>query len=172
LFHDPNRLLGEFVSDGMTVLEPGPGVGFFTLELLRLVGPTGKVVAVDVQRGMLDAIRRRAEKVALADRLDLRHVGGDRMDLADLAAKVDFALAFAMVHEVPNAATFLAEVAAALRPGGRLLVAEPIIHVKKKDFSTTLRAAESAGLRVDKRPAIPLSHAAVLVRDQPGPKEA
>jgi ubiquinone/menaquinone biosynthesis C-methylase UbiE len=155
----------------MTVLEPGPGVGFFTLDLARLVGRAGKVVAVDVQAGMLDAIRRRAEKAGLADRIDLRQVPGDRMGLADLEAKVDFALAFAMVHEVPDAASFLGELGATLRPGGTILVAEPIFHVTKKEFAVTLQAARSAGLRIDTRPAIRLSHAALLVKDQPGPEE-
>jgi ubiquinone/menaquinone biosynthesis C-methylase UbiE len=155
----------------MTVLEPGPGIGFFTLDLARLVGPTGKVVAVDVQRGMLDALRRRAEKAKLGDRIDLRLVESSRMDLADLEAKVDFALAFAMVHEVPDATSFLGALAATLRSGGKLLVAEPIAHVTKNDFSATLAAAEQAGLHVDRRPKIALSHAALLVKAQPAPTE-
>ena len=41
LTHDPAGILAPFVRAGMTVLEPGPGMGFFTLELARLVGPTG-----------------------------------------------------------------------------------------------------------------------------------
>jgi len=49
LFLDPVKLLSPYVQAGMTVLEPGPGMGFFTLELARLVGPAGRVVAVDIQ---------------------------------------------------------------------------------------------------------------------------
>ncbi len=47
LFHDPARIVAPHVQEGMTVLEPGPGMGFFTLELARRVGPAGRVIAVD-----------------------------------------------------------------------------------------------------------------------------
>jgi len=162
LVHDPGSLLGPFVRKGMTVLEPGPGMGFFTLDLARLVGETGKVVAVDMQPEMLDAIRKRAEKAGLASRIDLRLAKRERMDLGDLGATVDFALAFAMVHEVPDAASFFGEIAAALRPGGNVLVAEPVFHVTKKEFAASIAKAEAAGLRVEARPAIRISHAALL----------
>lgn len=49
LLHNPRKILAPYVRDGMTVLEPGPGMGFFTLELARMVGPTGRVVALDMQ---------------------------------------------------------------------------------------------------------------------------
>jgi SAM-dependent methyltransferase len=63
LWQDPRKILAPFVREGMTVLEPGPGMGFFTLELARLVGPSGRVVALDVQSKMLDRLKRRAEPV-------------------------------------------------------------------------------------------------------------
>ena len=59
---DPRRLLGPLVREGMTVLEPGSGMGYFTLDLARMVGPGGRVVAVDLQDRMLKALRRRALK--------------------------------------------------------------------------------------------------------------
>lgn len=164
LVHNPIALLGPFVSEGMRVLEPGPGMGFFTLDLARLVGASGRVVAVDVQPAMLDAIRRRAAAANLAARIDLRLVTGDRMPLADLDATVDFALGFAMVHEVPDAALFFRDVAAALRPGGSVLFAEPIFHVTGKKFAASIAVAENAGLTVASRPSIRISHAAVLVK--------
>jgi hypothetical protein len=48
LRQDPRKPLKPYVGEGMTVLEPGPGTGFFKLELLRLVGKSGWVIAVDV----------------------------------------------------------------------------------------------------------------------------
>src|SRR5512143_3172509 len=48
LWHDPRSILRPFLGEGMTVLEPGPGMGFFTLEMARLVGPKGRVDAVDI----------------------------------------------------------------------------------------------------------------------------
>jgi ubiquinone/menaquinone biosynthesis C-methylase UbiE len=61
LAQNPAPMLKPFVRIGMTVLEPGPGMGFFTLELARLVGPEGRVIAVDVQPQMITGLRRRAE---------------------------------------------------------------------------------------------------------------
>jgi ubiquinone/menaquinone biosynthesis C-methylase UbiE len=172
LLHDPRSLLGPFVTESMTVLEPGPGMGFFTLELARLVGPSGRVVAVDVQPAMLDALRRKAEKANLMSRIDLRQVQGDRMNLVDLEATVDFVLAFAMVHEVPDTAAFFREIASLLRLGGKVLVAEPIFHVTKKAFAATIGKAESAGLHVESRPAVRISHTAVLVKNVSNQGEA
>jgi hypothetical protein len=48
LWQEPARILTPFVRPGMTALGPGPGMGFFTLELARLAGPAGRVVAIDV----------------------------------------------------------------------------------------------------------------------------
>ena len=64
LFQDPAGILAPHVHEGMTVLEPGPGMGFFTLELARRVGPRGQVVAVDVQERMLAGLLRRARRAA------------------------------------------------------------------------------------------------------------
>ena len=164
LRQDPHTILSPFVREGMVVLEPGPGMGFFTLKLARLVGPPGRVVAVDVQPRMLSALRRRAGRARLLDRIETRQVPEDGMGLRDLAGAVDFALAFAMVHEVPDPARFLAEVAAALKPGARLLLAEPAGHVNEQEFAATLELAEHSGLRLESRPVIPSSRAALLVK--------
>ncbi len=72
LRQDPARILQPLVSAGMIVVEPGPGMGFFTLELARLVGAEGRVVAVDVQPKMIAALRRRAERAGLLDRIEAR----------------------------------------------------------------------------------------------------
>lgn len=119
LVQNPLTLLRPYVAEGMTVLEPGPGMGFFTLDLARLVGPSGRVVAVELQPKMLEALRRRA---GLAERLDLRLAHPDTLGVEDLAGEVDVVVAFAIVHELPSAARFFGEASAALRPGGRLLL--------------------------------------------------
>jgi ubiquinone/menaquinone biosynthesis C-methylase UbiE len=162
LRQDPHAILSPFVREGMVVLEPGPGMGFFTLELARLVGAAGRVIAVDVQARMLSALRRRARRAGLENRIETRQVAHDGMGIADLDGRVDFALAFAMVHEVPDAARFLAEVAAALKPGARLLLAEPKGHVKAPDFAVTLDLAGRSGLRIESRPVVRASHTALL----------
>ena len=161
---DPARLLAPYVRDGMTVLEPGPGMGFFTLELARLVGPAGRVVAPEIQPRMIAGLKRRAARAGLADRVETRRVPPDTLGVDDMAARVDFALVYAVVHEMPDPAHFFKETAATLKPGGRLLLAEPSGHVKTAEFEAELALAEQAGLKVAERPAIRRSHAALLVK--------
>ena len=164
LQHKPEVLLRPYVQPGMTVLEPGPGPGFFTLELARMVGPGGRVIAADVQAGMLRALRRRATRAGLADRIDARLVPANDMRLDDVADKVDFVLAFAVVHEMPGAAAMFAQAARALRRGGTLLLAEPSGHVDAATFSDELQAAAQAGLTVVDAPEIRGTRAALLRR--------
>jgi SAM-dependent methyltransferase len=137
-------------------------MGFFTLEMARLVGPTGRVVALDIQPRMLDALRRRARKAALLERIETRLARGDGMGIDDLESRVDFVLAFAMVHELPSAARFFVEAHRALKTGGRLLLSEPRLHVSEAAFGTTLEAARGAGFDVVERPAIAMTRSAVL----------
>jgi ubiquinone/menaquinone biosynthesis C-methylase UbiE len=162
LFHDPADLLAPYVRPGMTVIEPGPGMGFFTLELARRVGAAGRVVVVDVQPRMLSVLGRRAARAGLAGRIDARLAQPESMGLDDLAAAADFVLAFAMVHEMPDAGRFFAEAAAALKPGGTMLLAEPSGHVDDARFARELAAAAAAGLTVVERPAVRMSQAALL----------
>lgn len=165
LWQDPHTILSPHVTEGMTVLEPGPGMGFFSLELARLVGPAGRVVAVDVQPKMLARLRSRAERAELAGRIETRQATESGLGIGDLSEKVDFVLAFAVVHELPHGNAFFAEVAKALVPGGRLLLAEPRGHVSEDEFQKTIAGAVAAGLRVVERPAIPHSRTAMLVRE-------
>src|SRR6266496_739457 len=66
LLQDPDQILAPYIRPGMTVLEPGPGMGFFTLPIARMIGEEGCVYALDVQSRMLDGLQRRAKKAGLA----------------------------------------------------------------------------------------------------------
>jgi ubiquinone/menaquinone biosynthesis C-methylase UbiE len=164
LAQDPRKILAGHVREGMVVLEPGPGLGFFTLELARMVGPRGRVIAVDVQPRMLDGLRKRAAKAGLASRVEGRIATSETMGLDGDSGRVDFVLVFAVVHEVPDQAGFLRQLGAALKPGGRMLLAEPKGHVSKSDFEETLRLASAVGLRMEGTPNVARSHAAVLIK--------
>ena len=159
---DPAKLLAPYLREGMTVLEPGPGMGFFTLELARLVGPAGRVVAAEIQPRMIAGLRRRAARAGLGGRVEARQVAPQTLGVDDLAGSVDFALAYAVVHEMPDAARFFRQVAAALKPGAHLLLAEPAGHVKSAEFEEELALAAGAGLKVVERPSIRRSQAALL----------
>ena len=148
----------------MSVLEPGPGMGFFTIELARLGAPSGHVIAVDLQPRMLDKLRNRAEKAGLLERIQLRQATAESLGLDDLESNIDFVLAFAMVHEMPSAATFFEQAVRTMKPGATLLLAEPAGHVKHADFEAELAQAAQAGLQLVERPAISRTHTAVFTK--------
>lgn len=158
----PERLLGGYVRQGMCVLEPGPGMGFFTLRLARLVGEQGRVIALDIQSKMLDALQRRAQKAGLEKRIESRLVQRDSLGVADLTGTVDFVLAFAMVHEMPSAERFFRETAAVMKPGASMLLVEPKGHVRNDKFLKELAAASDAGLVEADCPHVSGNHAVLL----------
>jgi len=160
---NPDELIAPYVTPGMTVLEPGPGMGFFTLPLARRVG-SGRVIAVDIQPKMINALRRRATKAGLIQRMETRIARPDSLGIDDLKGTVDFVLAAAVVHEMPSADGFFREVAAAMAPGGRLLFAEPAGHVNDAKFAQELESARRAGLVIADQPAVKRFHAAVLAK--------
>lgn len=162
---DPEKILSPYVREGMTVLEPGPGMGFFTIPLARMVGSSGRVIAVDVQPKMIESLKRRAAKANVLDRIDARVTSSETMGIADLEGKVDLTLAFAMVHELPDAGHFFAEVSRASKPNARVLLVEPSGHVPDRMFSAELAAAAATGLNVVERPAIRRSLAVLLVKN-------
>jgi ubiquinone/menaquinone biosynthesis C-methylase UbiE len=159
---NPAAIVRPYVQEGMTVLEPGPGMGFFTLELARQVGPSGKVIVVDVEPRMISKLKRRLDKAGLLDRIDARVVPVGSMGLSDLHEEVDFTLAFFMVHEMPSTSRFFAEAAEAMKPGATLLLSEPPGHVKKEKFEEEVQTAVTAGFAVTDRPAIRRTQTALL----------
>ena len=160
---NPDELIAPYVTPGMTVLEPGPGMGFFTLPLARHVG-SGRVIAVDLQPKMLAALQRRATKAGLMQRIEMRLAKADCLVIDDLRGTVDFVLAVAVVHEMPSSEGFFREVAGAMAPGARLLFAEPEGHVTDKRFARALESAQRAGLAIKDRPALKRFQTALLAK--------
>jgi 2-polyprenyl-3-methyl-5-hydroxy-6-metoxy-1,4-benzoquinol methylase len=159
ILHPPEKVLSGLVSQGQTVLDIGCGMGHFSIGMARMVGEHGRVIALDLQDQMLDRVRRRAEEQRLSDRLILNK--GEVAGL-DMRGEVDFALAFWMVHEVPDQHAFFQSVKGLLKPDGRLLVAEPKIHTSEADLIGSLKIAADAGLRVIANPDISFSRTALL----------
>jgi len=100
---NPQTILGPWVTPGMTVVEPGCGMGYFSLPIARMVGADGRVVCVDVQEKMLAGLTRRAERAGLLERIEARLCDTDSLAVEDFEGQADFVLAFAFVHEVPDA---------------------------------------------------------------------
>ncbi len=162
LVQQPEVILGPYVTAGMCVLEIGPGMGFFSLPLAHMVGPAGKVYCVDVQEAMLRAVGKRAQTAQLAERIVLRRASSASLEVDDLAGTIDFALVFAVVHEVPDVAHLFADISRTLKPGAGCLVAEPTGHVKPPKFAEELALAAQSGLAVVETPRIAGSHTALL----------
>jgi ubiquinone/menaquinone biosynthesis C-methylase UbiE len=159
LVHNPRRLFGPHVRPGMRVMDVGCGGGWASVALARLVGEGGLVIAADLQPEMLDLVRNRAEKAGLLDRIRLHTCLDDRIGLHE---ELDFAVAFYMTHETPDARALVAEVFSLLKPGGRFFVAEPKMHVSRELFESMVREAQEDGFRVLLRPRVLLSRAVVL----------
>lgn len=167
LLQDPETIMRPYVREGMTVLDVGCGMGFFSLPLAKLVGATGKVVCVDLQEKMIKGLLRKAEKAGLSERIDAR-ISQNSLKLNDMTSKIDFALLFALVHEVPDKERLFSEVYATMKRTGILLLAEPRGHVSKSDFEKTVSIAQSAGFENLLQLEIRRSHAVLLQPRQIG----
>jgi ubiquinone/menaquinone biosynthesis C-methylase UbiE len=161
LLHNPKGILKGMIREGDTVVDFGCGPGFFTLPMAEIVGARGRVVAVDLQAAMLERLERRAVRRGLTARIRTHQCAADTIGEVEPA---DFALAFFMVHEVPDVARFLAVARHILKPGGRMLLVEPNGHVSAPAFEETVRLAREAGLDPVSRPRVILSRAALLER--------
>ena len=159
LFHKPGKMLSPYVKEGMRVMDVGCGMGFFSIEMAKMVGDNGHVIAVDLQQKMLDIMVKRAKHAGLVDRISPHRCEPDKIGILK---KVDFILTFWMVHEVGNQKELFSQLGSILAPGGKILTAEPKMHVSAKDIQQTIEIARSAGLRLHGQPVIRFSHTALF----------
>ncbi len=159
LFHNPESLLAPFITRGATVMDIGAGMGYFTIPLARMVGDSGKVIAVDLQQEMLTAIFNRARKARLAERIIFHQCTAEKIGVTE---PIDFCLAFWMLHEVPDQHSFLGEISAILKSNGFLLLVEPRLHVTRDNFMISVDAARAAGLSVIDWPEVRFSYSVLL----------
>jgi ubiquinone/menaquinone biosynthesis C-methylase UbiE len=159
VMHNPQKLLAGLVEPGMTVLDIGCGPGYFSLGMARMVGPQGHVIAADLQPEMLARVRTHAEKDGLLERITLHACQPARIGWTE---PVEFALAFWMVHEVPDRKALMSEVYGLLKPGGRLYVVEPKLHDNQSSFDETMKIAISAGFTPLGERKVTISRAVVL----------
>lgn len=144
---NPEKNFGRFIRQGMNILELGSGMGFFTLPLAKMAGEGGKVVALDIQDRMLDGLRKRAAKNGLGSRIEAVKIPPDTLALGGRNGTFDLAFVFAVLHEVPDRKKALAEIYAALKPGGICIFAEPTGPVSRQEFEDSVKDAETAGFK-------------------------
>lgn len=153
-FETPRRVLKPFVEHGMTVLDVGSGNGDHSLAMARLVGPSGRVVAVDMKDESIAALQRRAAKSKLADRIETRVCGEDDLQIAELNGRIDLALAVYVVHHAADVAMLMEQVHAALRSGGTFLVVEPRHHASDAEREAVESKARTAGFTIIDHPRL------------------
>ena len=164
--YSPEDILKPHIREGMNVLDVGCGMGFFSFPMAKLVGERGRVVCIDLQERMIKGLLRRSKKAGLLDRIDARVSQKNSLMLNDIAGKIDLALAFAVVHEVPDKERLLLEIWNTMKEGGRLLIAEPKAHVSKTDFDKSISIARNVGFEVINDLAIRRSYAMLLGKKQ------
>jgi len=143
----------------MTVLDLGCGPGFFSIDIAQMVGKSGRVVASDLQEGMLQKIREKIQGTELEERITLHKCQKSRIGVSE---NVDFVLVFYMVHEVPDQEEFFNEIGSILKPNGQVLIVEPPFHVSKNAFEETIRTSRGAGFTPAERPKVLFSKTVIL----------
>ncbi|MFH1824110.1 MAG: class I SAM-dependent methyltransferase [Candidatus Firestonebacteria bacterium] len=162
-FQNPQKILKSYVKSGMTVLDVGCGPGFFSIEMARMVGPSGQVIAVDLQEGMLQKLRNKIKGTEDEKRIKLHKCEENKIGIYE---KVDLILAFYMIHEISNQDIFFREIHSMLNPDGRFFIVEPKFHVSKKAFEETINIATKIGFEIIEKPRVFFSRSIVLTNNR------
>ena len=149
--HPPDEILRPYVREGMTVLDIGCGFGLFSIGMARLVGESGRVIAVDLQAKMLEKAMERARRAGVGERITPVRCAADSLGVSQ---RVDFALASNVVHETPDDQGLFEEVHGLLEPGGVLFVMEPAGHISVRRFEQSVETAANVGFTVTGRPKV------------------
>jgi ubiquinone/menaquinone biosynthesis C-methylase UbiE len=165
LVHKPGKILEAYIRKEMTVLDLGCGPGYFTIELAKLVGDGGKVIAADLQQGMLDKVRVKIRGTALEQIVEIHKCQDDKIGITH---NVDFVLAFWMVHEVLDQDRLFGELKSYLKSDGNIFIIEPKFHVPLKSFESLIALTERMGFHIIEIPKVAFSRAILLKPDLPG----
>ncbi|MFM2218414.1 MAG: hypothetical protein RL240_2732 [Planctomycetota bacterium] len=169
---NPEEMLEQLkVQPGMTVCDMGCGDGYYTIELARRVGPTGKVIAVDIQPEMLQELSRRCEQNNLKN-VDM--ILGLPHDPKLPEGKLDLILMVDVYHEFSNPIEMLDSMHKSLKKDGRIALVEfrgedPQVPIKPEHKMTKkqiLKEYEANAFRlVDQYDRLPWQHLMFLGPD-------
>lgn len=164
LHQRPGRFLGELARPGMTAADIGCGLGFYAIEMARMVGQNGRVIAIDFQTEMLRATARKARKAGVGERVEIVQCAQDDLMISERVplGQVDFALSMWVAHEVPDRERFFEQIRRMLKSEGRYLLAEPKFHVGNQLYRAICSDAEGAGLKRISEPPVGASRAALF----------
>ena len=159
LLQNPRKLLDHYIGPGMTVLDLGCGPGFFSIEIAKMLMDSGKVIAADLQEGMLKKVSKKIRGTELERRIEIHKSEATKIGVAE---PVDFVLVFYMIHEVPDQETLLEELKSILKPNGKIYIIEPKFHVSKKSFEAMSAKIKSLGFEVIESPKVFFSRTVLL----------
>ena len=106
---------------GNIVADLGAGAGAFSLHLARAVGPSGKLLAVDIEQGLLDHINQQATQENIRN---VQTVLGKFDDPNLPIRQVDLAFFHDVLHHIENRGAYLKAVVSYLKPTGRVAIIE------------------------------------------------
>lgn len=110
---------------GETVLDIGAGAGFDTLLAARQVGPAGRVIAVDMTEAMLERTRSGARALGLTN-VEARLGYAEALPVDD--ASIDVVISNGVINLTPDKVAVMQEIRRVLRPGGRIQIADIVVH--------------------------------------------
>jgi ubiquinone/menaquinone biosynthesis C-methylase UbiE len=128
-----------------------------------MVGKTGRVIAADLQEGMLQKLKDKIYGTELEDCIILHKSEVNKIGISE---KVDFVLAFYVLHEIVNQDEFFEELESTMQPNGQVLIVEPPFHVSKADFLQMVQKGENAGFKAYEGPRIILNKTVILKKGQ------
>jgi ubiquinone/menaquinone biosynthesis C-methylase UbiE len=159
LLQNPHKILKPYISEGMTVLDLGCGVGFFSIPMAQMLFNSGKVIAADLQEGMLEKVSKKIKGTELEQRITMHKCQEDTVGVTE---NVDFVLVFYMIHEVPNQDNLLKELKSILKPDGKIYIIEPKFHVSKKSIEGMVNKIKDIGFEIIDRPKVFISRTVLL----------
>ena len=118
------------IQPGETVLDLGSGGGFDCFIAGQAVGPTGQVIGIDMTEAMLNKARAAARTMGL-EHVEFRE--GYLEDLPVPDASVDVAISNGVINLTPNKYLAFQAIFRALKPGGRLYLADIVVHKQVPD---------------------------------------
>ncbi len=113
--------------EGATVLDVGCGAGFDTLIAAQQVGPTGRVIAVDMTEAMRERTMAGARAMGLQN-VEVRHGYAEELPADD--ASVDIVISNGVINLCPDKVGVMSEIHRVLKPGGRTQIADILVHLE------------------------------------------
>lgn len=146
----------------MTVADFGCGPGFFARTAAELVGPNGKVIAVDIQEGMLAMLRERIAGMPIEQRIRPHRCNPDHLGIPD---QLEFVYSFYVLHEVPDPERVIHELCDLIKPGGIIFLMDFVVTMSRPAFEEVEQIVVQEGFRTIARPRHFLSRGVVCRKD-------